>query len=167
MSFSPKVTSSEIAKIRLAIAIRSTIKISRKVLFYVCKTLKNGALWVAYKIDGVKCSTFVSRNVFEEYVKDAAISKEALIAYVDYVKDLFGNYPNLKASYSGGIVEVLKTVPDRIKDITLRYGAVYDEGSQCFRLYVDNAFGRGYSKVGMKFVQEFATMKELSAHLAR
>jgi hypothetical protein len=161
------MTTNELAKIRLAIAIRATLRISSKVLFYVCKTMKNGSLWVAYKIDGVKCSTFVSRSKFEEYIMQASNSKESIDTYTEYVKGLAANYSNITVEYFMGCIHVTKITPNRIKDIKTNYVIAYDKDSGVCRLGVDMGYGgAGYAPLKIQTVNTYPTVKEAIVYLA-
>jgi hypothetical protein len=160
------MTTNELAKIRLAIAIRSTLRISSKVLFYVCKTMKNGSLWIAYKIDGVKCSTFVGRSKFESYVIEASVSKESIETYTEYVKGLVANYSNIVVEYFMGCIRVTKITPNRIKDIKTNYIISYDKDSGNCRLAIDMGYGgSGYAPLSVQTINTYSTVKEAIAHL--
>lgn len=53
--------STEIQKIKLCHTIRVIVGFSKKVVFKLMSEMKNGALWLLYTVDGVKCSTFAKK----------------------------------------------------------------------------------------------------------
>lgn len=86
---------SDIALMRLAVAIKASIKsgFTKRVAFKLIKTMKNGALWVMYTVDNIKCSTFVKATNFAHLVSLA--SKELTAVKYEYADRLKFSYPTV------------------------------------------------------------------------
>lgn len=168
MSFSPEMTVNEIAKMRLAIALRATLKIGAKILFRAMKVLKNGALWCCYSINGVKCSTFIKKDIFEAYLEQAKKSPELKEVFNEYAQSLANRTPSLALSFLfGGGIKVVKTVPDSLYPITLQYFVYFDEASGSFRIMLEQGFAQVPDKNRAKWLATYPTLSSVFKHLAK
>jgi hypothetical protein len=80
-----KVT--QLAMMKLAIAIRAAIGFSKKVVFVRMKEIRN-TLWVCYKVENrVKCSAFIKASTFASCIR-AAVSDMMAVKrnYVEYLR---------------------------------------------------------------------------------
>lgn len=90
---------SDIALMRLAVAIKASIRggFVKRVAFKLMKQMKNGALWVMYTVDNIKCSTFVKASSFAHLVSLASI--ELTQVKHEYVERLKAMYPGVGVSF--------------------------------------------------------------------
>jgi len=69
---------SQIERMKLAVAIREVCATGKKMIFKEIRAMKNGATWLCYLIDGVKCSTFASAIKIQWILRLADIRDTAL-----------------------------------------------------------------------------------------
>lgn len=100
----PTQAVTELALMKLAVAIRSTVGFSKKVVFEMMREMKNGALWVCYSIDGHKCSTFVKAANFARLLNLASVELGRVKA--DYCKTLKVRFPKIGISLDSNIINL-------------------------------------------------------------
>lgn len=93
----PKHQLTELALMRLAVAIRAAVGFSKKVVFKLMIEMKNGCLWLCYAVDGIKCSTFVKARVFASLILNAKYQLAQIMS--DYCQGLRAKFPQIGISY--------------------------------------------------------------------
>lgn len=93
----PQHQLTELALMRLAVAIRASVGFSKKVVFKLMVEMKNGCLWLCYTVNGVKCSTFVRASVFASLLLNAKYQLAQVMS--DYVQSLRSKFHQVGISY--------------------------------------------------------------------
>jgi hypothetical protein len=94
----------ELALMKLAVAIRATVGFSKKVVFKMMREMKNGALWICYSVDGHKCSTFVKAANFARLLNLASVELGQIKS--DYCKALKVKFPKIGISLDSNIINL-------------------------------------------------------------
>lgn len=85
----------EIACMRLAAALRNYLGFNKKLVILVVREMRNGALWLCYTVDGVKCSTFARAQTVARLAAEAPIEQTAINYALAFVKKF---YPAIDAT---------------------------------------------------------------------
>lgn len=93
----PQHRLTELALMRLAVAIRAAVGFSKKVVFKLMVEMRNGCLWLCYTVNGVKCSTFVGASVFASLLLNAKYQLAQVMS--DYCQALLARFPQIGISY--------------------------------------------------------------------
>ena len=94
----------ELALMKLAVAIRATVGFSKKVIFKMIREMKNGALWVCYTVDSIKCSTFVKAANFARLINLASVELGQIKA--DYCQALKAKFPKVGISLEANSINL-------------------------------------------------------------
>jgi hypothetical protein len=100
----PNQQITELALMKLSVAIRATVGFSKKVVFKMMREMKNGALWVCYAVDGYKCSTFVKASKFAHLLNVASAELSQIKA--DYCKALKAKFPKIGINLDSNIINL-------------------------------------------------------------
>lgn len=119
VGINPQSKLTELALMRLSVAIRAAVGFNKKVVFKLMVEMKNGCIWLCYSVDGVKCSTFVKAKVFAMLILQAKYQLSEVLS--EYVNKLRVQFPGTSISYDGDDNCVILGViqPKGIKQIYL------------------------------------------------
>lgn len=93
VSTSKVLGTSELERLQVLFALKKVLRVNKKMVFRAMKSMKNGALWLCYAIDGVKCSTFAKQAALTADKRSALFSelfKDQVHTYVAACAKSFG-----------------------------------------------------------------------------